>query len=129
LPLHYGFDDERWGRLAEAGYAYLAEVAGRGQTTSYPEFCAQLFDRTGLRVGTQDAALGALLADIAIESSSLEYVILPAVLLSAESGQPGAGFFTYAQEAGLLPKRASQDARLVFWAEHLKQVYAAYVAG
>lgn len=122
----YGFEPLAWDRLVEAGLAYLGEVASRSTTTSYPEFCAQLFDRAGQRVEIQDAALGGLLADIARRSRAEKQVILPAVLVSAESGQPGGGFFAYAQEAGLLPKKAKQDERFMFWAGHVKAVFAAY---
>ncbi len=55
-------------------------------------------------------------------------MILSAVLLSAELGQPGAGFFSYAQEIGLLPKKARADDKLMFWAGHLKKVYEVYAS-
>jgi hypothetical protein len=126
VTLHYGFDGDEWLRMASAGYTYLAEVAGHGQTASYAEFCAQIFDRVGVRIEPQDAALGGLLAEIAHQSRSLTAVILPAILLSTERGQPGAGFFAYAEEVGLLPRRAKQDMKLVFWAGELKAVFAAY---
>lgn len=126
MPTLYGYAPAQWDLMVEAGYAYLAEVAGRQVTTSYPEFCAQLFDRAGLRVEIQDAALGGLLADIARRSRAEKQVILPAVLVSAESGQPGGGFFAYAQEVGLLPKKAGQDDKFMFWAGQVKAVFAAY---
>lgn len=126
VTTHYGFDDDAWIRMASAGYDYLSEVAGRGETTSYPEFCAQIFDRAGLRVEPHDATLGGLLAEIAQKSRTTKSVVLPAVLLSVERGQPGKGFFAYAIEVGALSKKAKQDAQFVFWAEHLKAVFAAY---
>ena len=112
--------------MASAGYGYLAEVAAGSRTTSYSEFCAQVFDRTGHRVEPADAALGGLLAEIARRSLSDRTVLLPAVILSGDRGQPGAGFFTFAEDAGLLSTRARQDAKLVFWAEHLNRTFAAY---
>lgn len=115
--------------MVEAGYAYLAEVAGRQVTTSYPEFCAQIFDRAGVRIDSRDAALGGLLAEVARRSRAAKGVILPAVLLSAELGQPGGGFFAYAAEVGLLPKKAKADDKLMFWAGHLKRVYEVYAVG
>ena len=124
----YGYAPAQWDEMVEAGLAYLADVAGRQATTSYSEICAQIFDRAGVRVGPRDAALGGLLADVARRSRETKGVILPAVLLSAELGQPGAGFFSYAAEVGLLPKKAKADDKLMFWAGHLKRVYEVYAA-
>lgn len=128
LTTLYGFEPAPWDQAVSAGYAYLAEVAGRAAITSYQEFSAQVFDRAGFRVSPNDAALGGLLAAVARRSQAAKSVILPAVLLSTDQGQPGTGFFAFAREIGLLDKRAKQDAKFEFWAEHLTMVFAAYAS-
>lgn len=116
--------------MVDAGYEVLADRARRGDTTdgriSYRHFSDAIQDRTGLRIEAHDYPMSALLNDLARKSFAAKKVILSAILITQDTGQPGSGFFEYAKEVGLLAKKAKDLDRVAFWAQHTRLVYEAY---
>ena len=142
MPRIHGFDPAQWEKMVSAGHSYLAEVARRSETTSHLQFVSQIFVRAGFPTAPKksvhggvlaeavlpDDALVELLTEVARRSGEAKSVILPAVLSVSDDEHQGNWFFAYAQEIGLLDKKAKREAKFVFGAEHLKKVFAAYAA-
>lgn len=126
VPEFHGFSEEQWRQVVDAGYDYLASVAAAGQTTVYKQVCIEIDARaSGRPIDPESPAMGSILSAIARRSLSAKGVVLPCVIL-AQKGQPGAGFFAFAVEVGLLEKKANSNARFEFWARQVQATYRAY---
>jgi hypothetical protein len=98
-------------------YERLIEVAREGQTTNYAEIAplANLhMDRQADRT-----AMGEILGAISTREHDYGRPLLSAVVVLAESGCPGKGFFTLVRELDIYD--GADD--LVFWVREVKRVY------
>jgi hypothetical protein len=61
-----------------------------------------------------------LLGEISTHEHNMAHPLLSAVVLLADEGKPGQGFFTLARDVGLY----QGDDDLKFWLDEIKQVHA-----
>jgi hypothetical protein len=128
---YYGRIDSDWDELRRVGRAFLEERARLEMDTTYTEMNAVLEHRTGLRAFDFDrederAAMGHLLGLIVDETFSSIRCLLSALVHYLNENHAGPGFFELAAKRGLLPAGASDDDKLVFWADQVAAVFAAY---
>jgi hypothetical protein len=124
----YGRDDLDWDQLAQAGLEFLVERARLRKLTSYTELNATLVRRTGLPgfdFGRADerAAMGHLLYLIVELNRPETGLMLSALVSYLDANDAGGGFYTYAQDLGLLPRKASAQQKLELWAGQVKGLH------
>jgi hypothetical protein len=127
----YGHDEVAWDQLTEAGTTFLIERAHLRKTTSYTELNAILERRTGLpgfdfTRADERAAMGHLLYSIVMRTWPATKLMLSALVLYLNSNDPGTGFYSLAQELGLLPARASAQKKEEFWVTQVKELQKYY---
>ena len=66
------------------------------------------------------AVIGNFLGRIAAESYQQGRFLASALVIGMESNGPGEGFYTLAEEVGLL-RTSDETARLQFWLDHVKR--------
>lgn len=118
----YGRSDAEWEQLIAASTEFLDECVRSGLTTSYTELNNKLVERTGTRafdfsLEKDRAAVGYLLGQIVKSDFPTRRFMLSAVVKYSETNDAGSGFYTLAQQMGLL--KPGTD-RLVFWTEQLR---------
>lgn len=117
----YGRTRDEWNALSTGGRTFLVERARLGRPTSYTEFNVVLSQRTGLRAFDFDraderAAMGYLLGRIVELDRPSSGLMISALVNYLDENEPGSGFFSFAEEIGLLHRGASDEERLDFWA-------------
>lgn len=127
----YGRDDLVWDQLAEAGLEFLVEQARLGKLTSYTELNATLVCRTGLpgfdfSRADERAAMGHLLYLIVELNRPETGLMLSALVSYLDANDAGSGFYAYAQDLGMLPRRATAGQKLEFWAGQVKALHEYY---
>jgi hypothetical protein len=127
----YGRSNEEWTTLAETATAFLIERAKLRKVTSYTELNATLVRRTGLRsfdFNRQDerAAMGYLLGLVVEGNYPETNLMLSALVHYLDSNDAGPGFYALAQDYGLLPRRASADAKWTFWLQQVSALHDYY---
>jgi hypothetical protein len=127
----YGRNEEDWGRLSDAGLRFLVERAHLAKVTSYTELNATLERRTGLQgfdFGRADerAAMGHLLYLIVMQNRPATNLMISALVTYLDANDAGTGFYTFAQELGLLPRNASADAKFEFWVRQVRALHEYY---
>ncbi len=130
----YGRTAEEWAQLAESATAFLVERARLRKVTSYTELTATLVRRTGLRGFDFDraderAAMGHLLGLVVQDNYPETGLMLSALVHYLDSNDAGPGFYALAQEYGLLPRRASAEAKWTFWVGQVKAIHNFYSRG
>jgi hypothetical protein len=132
--LHYGRTEADWNELTDAGLQFLVEQARLGRMTTYTEFNAVLRRRTSSRtfdfdLESERAAMGHLLYLIVERERSVSGHMISALVVYLNENDAGTGFYKLAQEYGLLAKDASEDEKLAFWSNEVKQLHAHYWHG
>jgi hypothetical protein len=128
----YGRTAEEWAQLADCATAFLIERARMRKVTSYTELNATLMRRTGLRGfdferEDERAAMGYLLGLVVQANYPKTGLMLSSLVHYLDSNDAGPGFYKLAQEEyGLLPRRPSAEAKLMFWAGQVKAVHDFY---
>jgi hypothetical protein len=117
---HYGRTTEEWNTRVDAGTAFLIERARLNKVTTYTEMNATLARRTGLRSFDFDraderAAMGYMLGLIVDTNLSTTGLMLSAFVHYLDENDAGPGFFSLAQQLGLLNRHASPDLKMEFW--------------
>jgi hypothetical protein len=130
-PSYYGRTSDEWALLAESATAFLVERAKLRKVTSYTELNATLMHRTGLRgfdFSRQDerTAMGHLLGLVVQENYPETHLLISALVHYLDSNDAGPGFYVLAQDYGLLPRRASADAKWTFWVGQVSAVHDFY---
>jgi len=91
----WGFSPDEWesarGRLTNL----LSEVAAARSTVTYGEVAQRVFDG---RVSARSGALMDLLSDVDLTTERARGIMIAALVVRADSGIPGEGYFTFAQE-------------------------------
>jgi hypothetical protein len=127
----YGRGQDAWSLLAEEGERFLIERARLSRLTSYTEMDATLRRRTGLpgfdfSYAAERAAMGHLLYLIVERNRPVTSLMISALVIYLGGNDAGTGFYGLAEDMGELPRRASEDAKLVFWIGQTKKLYAYY---
>lgn len=125
----FGFTDEHWERMVDAGLAHLARLASAGGHTDYTSFCAEVARLVGGAAPQPgDHALASLLGDIARRSFDERGVAITALVHYKDAGfSPGPGFYSLCQERGLLEKGVlSEERKLEFLVAHQRELETAY---
>lgn len=133
----YGRDDLEWDQLTEAGTKFLIERARLGKVTTYTELNVTLERRTGchpfdFELPAERAAMGHLLFLIVTRDQERDPAA-PRLMLSAlvhylGANDAGSGFYELAKELGLLPPKASKDAKEEFWIRQINALHLRYAA-
>ena len=130
----YGWDDLAWDQLTRVGLEFLVERARLRKLTSYTELSATLVRRTGLpgfdfSRADERAAMGHLLY-LAVELNRPETNLMISALVSyLGANDAGSGFYSFAQDLGMLPRKSSSTQKLEFWAGQVKALHDYYSAG
>lgn len=101
-PQRFGFSDQEWERMVEAGYDYLAKRAARGQISDYTSVSGEVARTAGVRVEAWQYAFHWVLGDIATKSYRDKRVLLTAVVTYRNSTEAGVGLFNIAQQLGVI---------------------------
>ncbi|MEU1921719.1 MULTISPECIES: hypothetical protein [Streptomyces] len=116
----YGRSDEAWDQLVNAGLKFLVERAQLRKVTTYTEMNFVLARRTGLpgfdfEQADERAAMGHLLGLIVERDYPESGLMISALVHYLGANDAGPGFYTLAQQLGLLPKGSSATVKLEFW--------------
>jgi hypothetical protein len=127
----YGRDDVAWDQLARVGLEFLIERARLRKLTSYTEFNATLVRRTGLpgfdfNRADERAAVGHLLYLIVELNRPLTDRMISALVTYLDANDAGSGFYAYAQELGMLSRKASAQQKLDFWVGQVTDLHDYY---
>jgi hypothetical protein len=115
----WGFSDEEWADARRAFEALLAEVGRAHSTVTYGEVARRVF---GGRVSARSGALMDLLGEVDAEADARLGVMVASLVVRADSGIPGDGYFAFAaEELG----RPIADRR-AFWEAEVSRVWDAY---
>jgi len=103
--------------MREGIYEELKRVAKAESYTTY----AKISPLAGLDMGNQADRneIAKILGDISTHEHSSQHPLLSAVVVLAEEGKPGQGFFTLARDLGLY--EGGDD--LKFWLDEIKRVH------
>ncbi|MGW4624532.1 hypothetical protein [Streptomyces rubiginosohelvolus] len=129
----YGRSGEAWEQLTEAGFKFLVERAQLHKVTTYTEMSSVLARRTGLpgfdfEQADERAAMGYLLGLIVERDYPKSRLMISALVHYLGANDAGPGFYTLAQQLGLLPKRSSATARLEFWIGQVNSLHELHSA-
>ncbi len=123
-----GRSDEEWETLIACGLDFLVEVARRERTTSYTELNAVLVRRTGLwgfdfEQESERAAMGHLLGEIVARNRPSTDLMISALVLYLNENDAGRGFYSLAEDLGVLPRNSSRQAMWDFWVTEVARVH------
>jgi hypothetical protein len=127
----YGRDELAWDHLAGAGLAFLIERGRLQKLTSYTELNATLVRRTGLpgfdfSRADERAAMGHLLYLIVEQNRPTTGLMISALVTYLDANDAGTGFYAFAQDLGLLSRKATAQERLDFWVGQVKKLHEFY---
>ena len=114
----WGFTPTEWSAARTRLTALLAEVASSRSTVTYGEVARRVFDG---RVSARSGALMDLLGEVDSEANAERGIMIAALVVRADSGMPGEGFFIFAEEE--LGHRI--DDREAFWRREAEAVWDA----
>ncbi len=114
----FGFSSEEWQEMREEMRRTLAEVAREHRTISYGELVRRV---SSGRLSARSAALTRLLGEVCEIEDHMRGTMLGSVVVRADTGEPGAGYFRHAAELG----RDVKDPH-AFWREEVERVWAVW---
>ncbi len=117
----WGFSPDEWASARGRLMNLLAEVAAARSTVTYGEVAQRVFDG---RVSARSGALMDLLGDIDLMAERSRGIIIASLVVRADSGIPGEGYFIFAQEE---LGRAITDRR-EFWCGEVERVWDSFAA-
>jgi hypothetical protein len=118
----WGFLPEEWTAARSEMSRVLAEVAGVRSTVTYGEMARRAFDG---RVSARSGALMDMLGEVDSDASAELGIMIASLVVRADSGIPGDGYFVFAaEELG----RPLGDRR-AFWEHEVERVWDAYAPG
>jgi len=118
----WGFSPEEWAIARMRLTNLLAEVASARSTVTYGEVAQRVFDG---RVSARSGALMDLLGEVDSDTEASRGVMIASLVVRADSGMPGEGYFIFAQEE---LGREIRD-RDGFWRTEVERVWDAFAAG
>lgn len=116
--MRWGYDLGDWERAREQARGELRRRAASRRTISYSELCDSI---TVARFRPYSWSLMALLGEICSIEDAERGVMLASLVVRADTGMPGRGYFAHAEGLG----RDVSDER-GFWESEAERVFAAY---
>jgi hypothetical protein len=116
----WGFSAVEWAARRTALECLLAETASARSTVTYGEVARRVFDG---RVSARSAALMALLGEVDTQAEAEHGTMIASLVVRADTGMPGDGYFLFAAEELGLP---ALDDRRAFWEREVARVWDAY---
>ena len=117
----WGFTEAEWADARHSLEELLAEAGRSRATVTYGEVARRAL---GGRVSARSSALMDLLGDVDTEADARLGVMVASLVVRADSGMPGEGYFAFAtNELG----RPIADQR-AFWTAEVRRVWDAYAA-
>lgn len=118
----WGFTPDEWEAARMEMARILAEVARARSTVAYGEIARRVFDG---RVSARSGALIDLLGEVDTEADAELGIMIASLVVRADSGMPGEGYFVFAaEELG----RPLAD-RNIFWEREVARVWDAFAPG
>lgn len=114
----YGFPDEAWDAAKAEAKAVLVEKACKRETITYSELCRGVH---AISLKPRSWAIMGFLNEVCSEEDAEHGVMLATLVVRADSGLPGDGYFRHAERLG----RAITD-REAYWHSEAERVYAAF---
>jgi hypothetical protein len=115
----WGFTPDEWNAMSAELERLLADAASRRSTVTYGEVARRVF---GGRVSARSSALMDLLGDVDARTDTGTGIMIASLVVRADSGIPGEGYFHFAREE---LGRPIDDPR-EFWEAEVDRVWAAY---
>lgn len=126
----YGRNNDEWKRIVDDAVTFLTEQAWSKHITSYSDLNSALAHQGhisfnfGMERG--HAAVGVVLGETLKRTIDESGVVLSAIVSYVGQNDPGPGFYSFANQLGLLPDTATADERLAFWARQVEAVHKRY---
>lgn len=114
----WGMTAEQWAEAKREAGALLLERARARGTVTYSELCRAI---TVGSIQPRSWALVALLDEICAEEDVARGVVLATLVVRADTGRPGDGYFAWAERAG----RDVSD-REAFWCSQAEAVWDSF---
>ncbi len=111
----WGFSDAEWQAMAVELQALLVEAARRRGTVTYGEIARRVF---GGRVLARSSAVMTLVDDACDELDEGRGTVMASLVVRADSGIPGDGYFQWAESAGY-----DITGREGFWRQQAERVW------
>ncbi|MDR1184744.1 MAG: hypothetical protein LBK67_08110 [Coriobacteriales bacterium] len=120
----WGMNDQEWGQHREFMRAVIVGVAQSKTTITYGELSEIVFDR---RFSARSSALAQMLEEVCTLEDAQTDVELGSVVVRADSGIPGKGYFLYAREHLDRHINPSDPASCRhFWQNEIRRVWDIY---
>ena len=116
--MRFGFTPSEWDEALAEMQRALGEVAEARATITYGELVARVAPG---RLSARSAGLGVLLGEICAVEDAERGIMLGSVVVRADSGIPGKGYFRHAAELGRNVYEPS-----VFWQAEVERVWDSY---
>lgn len=118
----FGMPIEEWRAAATELRTMLGEAASRRATVTYGEAARRVF---GGRFSARSSALMALLSEVDTEAHESTGVFIATLVVRADTGRPGEGYFAFAEraEGRPLPDREA------YWLEQAERVWRRFARG
>lgn len=113
----WGMSGEQWAEAKMRLASLLGEAGRQRSTVTYGEAARVAFEG---RFTPRSRALMDLLGDVDREMDAAEGVMIASLVVRADSGIPGEGYFAFAD--GTLGRRALEDPH-GFWLEEVRRVW------
>ena len=116
----FGFTQTEWIEMRDEMRRVLSEIAQTRTTITYGDLVTRV---SGRRISPRSAALAALLGDVCTAEDAERGTMLGSVVVRADSGIPGEGYFRHAEELG----RDVSDPH-AFWLAEVTRVWDVWEA-
>lgn len=122
---------DEWDEMREAAERFLISLAENRGMTDYSNLNRAIAEQTGCRPfdyrqESERAAVGRLLGEISIKTNEQHGVMLSALVTHQGSNDEGGGFYKLAADLGKMPKKPTQDEKLVAFVRLTKEVHQHY---
>lgn len=117
----WGFSADEWAGALVSLTDLLSEVAQARSTITYGEVARRVFDG---RVSARSGALMDALGEVDSQTERTRGVIIASLVVRADSGMPGDGYFAFAEEE---LGRTIVD-RAAFWRAEVERVWDSFAA-
>jgi hypothetical protein len=116
----WGFSAEEWSARRSVLERLLVETATARSTITYGEVARRVFDG---RVSARSSAIVAMLGEVDDAAYSEDGIMIASLVVRADTGMPGEGYFIFAAEQLGLP---ALDDRRAFWERQVSRVWDSY---
>jgi len=116
----WGFSAEEWEAARRSLTQLLAETAAARSTVTYGEVARRALDG---RVSARSSALMDLLGEVDARTEAERGVMIASLVVRADTGMPGEGYFHFAAEE--LGRQARENPE-AFWRREVERVWDAY---